>query len=192
MEFDPESESMYRWLSGAVVPRPVAWVSSDGPAGRNLAPYSFFNVLCVAPPVLAFAPGQTPDGGQKDTLRNAQETGSFVVNLVTVDLAEAMVATAATGDGDEFDLADVTAAPATEVDAPRVVEAPISFECRLHDTLELGSNTATFGRVVHFHADESVLTPDGKMDTEQFDALGRLAADGYCTTRDRFTLSRPD
>lgn len=190
MEFDPEAESMYRWLSGAVVPRPIAWVSSDGPAGRNLAPYSFFNVVCVAPPILAFAPGKTPDGGQKDTLRNARASEGFVVNLVSVDLAEAMVATAATTDGDEFDLADVTASPASEVTAPRVAEAPVSFECRLHDTLELGSNTATFGRVVRVHADESVLT-DGKMDTEKFDALGRLAADGYCTTRDRLRLERP-
>ncbi|PSP97615.1 flavin reductase [Halobacteriales archaeon QS_4_70_19] len=191
MEFDPEAESMYRWLSGAVVPRPVAWVSTDGPAGRNLAPYSFFNVMCVSPPVLAFAPGQSADGEQKDTLRNARETGAFVVNLVTVDLAEAMVATAATTGADEFDLADVTAAPGSEVPAPRVAEAPLSFECRLHDTLELGSNTATFGRVVRFHADESVTT-DGKMDTEKFDALGRLAADGYCTTRDRLRIERPD
>lgn len=190
MEFDPETESMYRWLSGAVVPRPIAWVSTDGPAGRNLAPYSFFNVMCVAPPILAFAPGQQRDGSQKDTLRNARETGSFVVNLVSVELAEAMVATAATTDADEFDLGGVTATPGSEVDAPRVAEAPVSFECRLHDTLELGSNTATFGRVVGFHADEALLT-DGKMDTEKFDALGRLAADGYCTTRDRLTLDRP-
>lgn len=191
MEFDPEAESMYRWLSGAVVPRPIAWVSTDGPAGRNLAPYSFFNVMCVSPPILAFAPGQSADGGQKDTLRNARETGAFVVNLVPVDLAEAMVATAATTEADEFDLADVTPAPGSDVPAPRVAEAPVSFECRLHDTLELGSNTATFGRVVRFHADEAVLT-DGKMDTERFDALGRLAADGYCTTRDRLRIERPD
>jgi flavin reductase (DIM6/NTAB) family NADH-FMN oxidoreductase RutF len=191
MEFDPEAESMYRWLSGAVVPRPIAWVSTDGPAGRNLAPYSFFNVMCVAPPILAFAPGQTPDGGRKDTLRNIRAREAFVVNLVPVDLAEAMVATAASGDGDEFDLAEVGATPGSEVDVPRVTESPVAFECRLHDTLDLGSNTATFGEVVRVHADQSVLT-DGKMDTEKFDALGRLAADGYCTTRDRFQLSRPD
>jgi flavin reductase (DIM6/NTAB) family NADH-FMN oxidoreductase RutF len=191
MEFDPEAESMYRWLSGAVVPRPIAWVSTDGPAGRNLAPYSFFNVMCVAPPILAFAPGQTPDGGRKDTLRNIRAREAFVVNLVPVDLAEAMVATAASGDGDEFDLAEVGATPGSEVDAPRVTESPVAFECRLHDTLDLGSNTATFGEVVRVHADQSVLT-DGKMDTEKFDALGRLAADGYCTTRDRLRLARPD
>jgi flavin reductase (DIM6/NTAB) family NADH-FMN oxidoreductase RutF len=191
MEFDPEQESMYRWLSGAVVPRPIAWVGSDGPAGRNLAPYSFFNVMCVAPPILAFAPGQTQDGGRKDTLRNIEARESFVVNLVTVDLAAAMVATAATTSADEFGLSEVTATPASAVEAPRVAEAPLAFECELHDTLELGSNTATFGRVVRFHADEDVLV-DGKMDTERFDALGRLAADRYCTTRDRLTIARPD
>jgi flavin reductase (DIM6/NTAB) family NADH-FMN oxidoreductase RutF len=191
MEFDPEQESMYRWLSGAVVPRPIAWVGSDGPAGRNLAPYSFFNVMCVAPPILAFAPGRTQDGGRKDTLRNIEARESFVVNLVTVDLAAAMVATAATTSADEFGLSEVTATPASAVEAPRVAEAPLAFECELHDTLELGSNTATFGRVVRFHADEDVLV-DGKMDTERFDALGRLAADRYCTTRDRLTIARPD
>lgn len=191
MEFDPEQESMYRWLSGAVVPRPIAWVSSDGPAGRNLAPYSFFNVMCVAPPILAFAPGQTREGDRKDTLRNIEARESFVVNLVTVDLAEPMVATAATTTENEFTLGEVTATPAAAVDAPRVAEAPLAFECELHDTLELGSNTATFGRVVRFHADEALLV-DGKLDTTQFDALGRLAADLYCTTRDRHTFARPD
>ncbi|MFB6206591.1 MAG: flavin reductase family protein [Haloglomus sp.] len=190
MEFDPESESMYRWLSGAVVPRPIAWVSTDGPAGRNLAPYSFFNVMCVSPPIVAFAPGQTPEGEQKDTLRNARARGAFVVNLVSVDLGKSMVATAATTEDDEFDLAGVTAVDASEVDGPRVAEAPVAFECRLHDTLELGSNTATFGRVVRIHAREDVVT-DRKMDTAKFDALGRLAADGYCTTRDRLRLERP-
>lgn len=191
MEFDPEAESMYRWLSGAVVPRPIAWVSTDGPAGRNLAPYSFFNVMCVAPPILAFAPGRTPDGDRKDTLRNVTERGSFVVNLVPADLAEPMVATAATTGDDEFGLVGVTATPGSAVDAPRVAEAPIAFECRLHDTLDLGSNTATFGRVVRFHADEELLV-DGKLDTTRFDALGRLAADYYCTTRDRLEVPRPD
>ncbi len=147
--------------------------------------------MCVAPPILAFAPGRTPDGDRKDTLRNVTERGSFVVNLVPTGLAEPMVATAATTGDDEFGLAGVTATRGSAVDAPRVAEAPIAFECRLHDTLDLGSNTATFGRVVRFHADEELLV-DGKLDTTRFDALGRLAADYYCTTRDRLEVPRPD
>lgn len=191
MEFDPADESMYRWLSGAVVPRPIAWVSSDGPAGENLAPYSFFNVMCVAPPILAFAPGQQRDGSAKDTLRNAREREAFVVNLVSDDLAEAMNASSATIDGSEFDAAGLGAVDATVVNAPRVREAPLAFECRLHDTVELGSNTMVLGRVVHGHAADDLLE-DGKLDTTRFDALGRLAGSYYCRTRDRFRLERPD
>jgi flavin reductase (DIM6/NTAB) family NADH-FMN oxidoreductase RutF len=191
MEFDPADASMYRWLSGAVVPRPIAWVSTDGPAGENLAPYSFFNVMCVSPPILAFAPGRSADGERKDTLRNALETGSFVVNLVTVDLGEAMVASSADHAGSEFAAVGVTPVPGTTVDAPWVAESPLAFECELHDTLNLGSNTATFGRVVRVHADEDLLD-GGNLDTTRFDALGRLAGNYYATTRDRRRIERPD
>jgi flavin reductase (DIM6/NTAB) family NADH-FMN oxidoreductase RutF len=191
MELDPAEASMYRWLSGAVVPRPIAWVSTDGPAGQNLAPYSFFNVMCISPPILAFAPGQQADEERKDTLGNILDREAFVVNLVPVDLGEPMVASSGDHEGSEFAAVGVTPVAGTEVDAPRVAESPLAFECRLHDTLELGSNTATFGRVVRIHAADELLE-EGKLDTTRFDALGRLAGNYYATTRDRLRIERPD
>lgn len=183
--------SPYRLLSGAVVPRPIAWVSSRGPAGENLAPYSFFNVVAVDPPVLMFAPVATA-GDPKDTLANALETEAFVVNVVTEDLVEAMNATSATlpSEESEFEHARVTPIDADNVDAPRVEEATVSFECELYDAIEIGSSTMVLGEVVYAHVDESVMT-DGKMDVEKLDAVGRLAGDWYASTDDRYELERP-
>ncbi|QIB74137.1 flavin reductase family protein [Halogeometricum borinquense] len=184
--------SPYRLLSGAVVPRPIAWVSTRAPDGtHNLAPYSFSNVATTDPPTLLFSSGGTGDD-RKDSARNAIETGAFVYNVVTEDVAEAMNETSATlePDGDEFEHAGVTPADSVVVDAPRVAEATVSFECRLADTLEVGASTVVLGEVVHAHVDESVLT-DGKIDTRKLDAVGRLAGNEYARLTDRFSMERP-
>lgn len=189
MELDPDSiDSMYRTLSTAVVPRPIAWVSSTDGESDNLAPYSFFNVVGIDPPVVMFAPAS-----MKDTPRNAIETGEFVVNVVTPDLAESMNASSATlpSDASEFDHAGVERAPSVTIDAPRVAASPISFECVLYDTVDIGASTMVLGEVVYAHVDDELLT-DGKLDVEKFDALGRLAGSQYTYTRDRFGLERPD
>nr|WP_245800555.1 flavin reductase family protein [Natrinema saccharevitans] len=123
--------SLYRILSSAVVPRPIAWVSTtDGDGVDNLAPYSFFTVASVDPPVLLFAPVDGADGF-KDTPRNARDTGEFVVNLVTEDLAEAMNETSATlpAAESEFDHAGLERAASSAVDVPRVAGAKVAFEC---------------------------------------------------------------
>ena len=153
---DPDAfGSAYRLLSGAVAPRPIAWVSSRSPDGQdNLAPYSFFNVVSVDPPVLMFSPvGRAPDG-LKDTARNilgdagtgdpgdGDEAGSgeFVIQLASVDLAEEMNASSATlehGES-EFEHAGVTPVEADEVDAARVAEAPVAFECELYEAHGVG------------------------------------------------------
>ncbi|WP_254544276.1 flavin reductase family protein [Halomarina pelagica] len=194
MEIDPSrTQSMYRTLSGAVVPRPIAWVSTTSEDGvDNLAPYSFFNVVSSAPPTLLFAPGDRP-GGYTDTARNAIDTGEFVVNVVDRAMAEAMNATSATlrrGES-EFEHAGVEAAPSTRVRPPRVAASPVSFECELTDFVEIGTGNAVFGEVVYAHVDDAVTT-DGKLDVTKLDAVGRLAGSYYCTTRDRFRMVRPD
>lgn len=184
--------SAYRLLSGAVVPRPIAWVSSRGDAGDNLAPYSFFTVASIDPPILVFAPvGHGPS--LKDTPRNAIEHGEFVVNVVTDDLVEAMNQTAATVPPgvDEFEHAGIEKADAERVDAPRVAEADVSFECTLYDSMEVGSSTLVLGEVVYAHVADEVLT-DGKLDTTKLDAVGRLAGSQYTRTDDRFELVRPE
>ncbi|KAB1196368.1 MULTISPECIES: flavin reductase family protein [Haloferax] len=184
--------SAYRLLSGAVVPRPIAWVSTRGAVADNLAPYSFFTVASIDPPILVFAPvGHGPS--LKDTPRNVIEHGEFVVNVVTSDVVEAMNQTAATvpPDVDEFDHADIEKAEAVRVDAPRVADAKVAFECTLYDSMEVGSSTLVLGEVVYAHVDDDVLT-DGKLDTTKLDAVGRLAGSEYTHTRDRFELIRPE
>jgi len=196
MEIDPEEvSSMYRTLAGAVVPRPIAWVSTTSPDGvDNLAPYSFFNVVAVDPPVVKFAPvddSESP-GGLKDTPRNIQATEEFVVNVVTESVAEAMNRTSATlppGES-EFDHADLTRGDSREVTPPRVAESPVAFECSLYEMVDVGGSTMVLGEVEWVHLDDDVTT-EGKMDVEKLDAIGRLSGSLYAATDDRFAMERP-
>ncbi|WP_458206023.1 flavin reductase family protein [Haladaptatus sp. NG-SE-30] len=193
MELDPtEVRSLYRTLAGAVVPRPIAWVSTRSPDGvDNLAPYSFFNVVSVAPPVVMFAPVDGEDG-LKDTPANVRETEEFVVNVVTEPLAEAMNETSATlshGES-EFDHAGLDRAESTTVDAPRVADSPVAFECSLYEMVSIGASTMVLGEVEWVHIADEVTT-DGKVDVEKIDAVGRLSGILYTKTQERFSMERP-
>ncbi len=195
MDVDPQSHgrSLYRTLSGLVVPRPIAWVSTTSPDGvDNLAPYSFFNVASVDPPILMFSP-TVRDDGLTDTARNVEETGEFVVNVVTHAFAEAMNETSASlpyGES-EFDHAELERAPSTRVDPPRVAGVAAAFECERQEILRVGGNTLIFGEVVYATVRDDVTT-DGKVDTSKLDAVGRLAGSTYDRVTDRFELERPD
>jgi flavin reductase (DIM6/NTAB) family NADH-FMN oxidoreductase RutF len=157
----------------------------------NLAPFSFFTVAAIDPPVLAFAP-VGPQDDLKDTPRNVRDTEELVVNTVTAATVEAMNQTAASlpRTESEFDHADVTRAESTRVAPPRVAEADVAFECELYDWIPVGGSTLVLAEVVYAHLADDVVT-DGKMDVDKLDAVGRLAGGGYCHTRDRFTLERP-
>ena len=148
---------------GAIVgPRPIGWIATrDSQGGRNLAPYSFFNVFNYAPPILAFS-----SVGYKDTVRNAEETGEFVWNLVTRPLAERMNQTSAEvpHGTDEFTLAGLTPASSRLVGAPRVAESPVSLECRTTQVMQLEKADGTLvdtwmvlGEVVGVHVDKTLL-----------------------------------
>lgn len=186
-----EFGSAYRLLSTAVTPRPIGWISTTSEAGvDNLAPYSFFNVVAVDPPVVMFAPVGSTD--LKDTPRNVRETGEFVVNTVSRDLVDQMNATSATlGAGEsEFDHVGIERAESVVVDSPRVAAAKAAFECELYDWIEVGGSVLILGEVVHAHVDEDVLT-DGQIDIESLDTVGRLSGSQYASTAERFGIDRP-
>src|SRR6202041_2540978 len=176
---DLSSNELYAILLNSVAPRPIAWVSTIRTAGNvNLAPFSFFNAVCVDPPLLAFAPGlrrpKQVEGGHgeaKDTLRNLRETKEFVVNIVTYELAEAMNLTSGEYDAavNEFEVAKLTPTPSKIVRAPRVAESPVSFECKLHQILDFSfsptSGSLVIGKIVSIYIDDAHLK-EGKLDRD--------------------------
>ncbi|TVR28975.1 MAG: flavin reductase family protein [Nitriliruptor sp.] len=190
-EFDPaawEPRALYFLLTGLVIPRPIAWVSTVSEGGvRNLAPHSYFNVVANDPPHVLFV-----STGVKDTLRNVRATGEFVVNVVTLDLVEEMNATAADAPAgvDEFGWVGLDAAPSVTVTPPRVARAKAHLECRVVHDLPIGNGNLVVGEVTHVHVDPSVWT-DGRIDPQKLDPVGRLSGSSYATLGEVFTLDRP-
>ncbi len=197
----------YNILLSAIGPRPIAWVSSISASGQpNLAPFSFFNVVCAEPPMLGFSPSmrsskrpQAADadaGEPKDTLRNIRETREFVVNIVTYELAEAMNLTSGEYDAsiNEFNLAKIDSAPSKIVRPARVVKSPVSFECRLHQILDFNpgpdGSSLVIGEVVSIHIDDQYLK-DGRLDRNAIDLIGRMGGMQYTRTTHRFEMMRP-
>ncbi|MFB6221227.1 MAG: flavin reductase family protein [Halolamina sp.] len=179
MELDPAAhqDSMHRIITTLVSPRPIGWISTQDDERDNLAPYSYFNVVSTSPPVVMFS-GSTDDGEPKDAGRMAVETGEFVVNLVTEDLAEPMDATSAPLEVSEFDFVGLERADAEAVDAPRVAGAAACLECTLYDTKAVHDNLVVFGSVEHIYVDER-LTTDGVVAMEEVDTVGRLGGPYY-------------
>ncbi len=184
-------------VNGLVAPRPIAWVSTISASGTpNLAPFSFFNAFSFAPPMLAIGPGSR-DGVEKDTLQNINESGEFVVSVVTEGLAQAANRSSADFDPeiDEWRVANVSPAPSTVVAPARVAESPAAFECRVAQVIPLStpaapSNSLVLGRVVMIHVAAEVV--DGLSPLpEALQLVGRMGGSVWVTTRDRFSLERP-
>lgn len=185
-------------FNAIVGPRPIGWISTMGRDGSvNLAPYSFFNGFNYTPPILGFS-----STSPKDSLRNCQETGEFVWNLVTRELADAMNASCATAPygTDEFALAGLEKAPSRRVGPPRVARSPVSFECKVTQVVPLldhkgGPTTGTLvlGQVVAVHIARSML-PGGVFDTFNAGIVLRAGGPtGYAavTPETRFDMRRP-
>lgn len=190
--FDIPAKDRYKIATGTILPRPIAWVSTLGADGTpNVAPFSFFTVASADPLTLLFSCSHKPDGSRKDTWRNAEESGEFVVNLTNQATAEAMNVTATTFPHgvSEFDAAGLTPAPCQTVAAPRVLEAPVSYECKLTQIVEVGGNAVIFGAVQMIHISDAVY--DGNyVDLAAMQPIGRLAGSGYCRVTDLFEMVR--
>lgn len=202
MEIDPLTlprQSLYKILIGSVVPRPIGWISTVNADGQpNLAPFSFFNVVCPRPPTLLFCPMiRGTDGNTKDTLNNIKATGEFVVNIVSEDLAPAMIATSVeiAAEVNEFELTGLEAAPSVLVRPPRVAESLIHFECKLSQIVEIGNQpgggSVVLGEIVHLHVDDRVLIGEDKINLAVLRPIGRLAGSAYARVTDIFEVERP-
>ena len=197
-----EPHQVYKVMSGIIVPRPIALVSTvDRNGVANVAPFSFFCGVGSVPPTLLFCPALRATGGvgaapRKDTLRNVEETGEFVVNVVSDSIAAAANATAAEvpPDVDEFQLAGLTPVPGEVVRAPRVAESPAQMECKLLQVIytshKPGGGVIVLGEIVRIHVRED-LVDNFRIDPAGLDAVGRMAGNTWVRTRDRLELIRP-
>lgn len=193
----PHNE-VYKIITGAIVPRAIAWVSTISPDGQpNLAPFSFFTAVCSLPPTILFCPGvRGLNGLQKDTFNNIQATGEFTVNFVTQALAEAMniTATELPPHVNEFERAGLTAAPGTHVKAPYVAESPIHFECKLNQIVTIsdqpGGGSIVIGTIVYMHVDDRVWRTGNHVDIAAYQPVGRLAGSAYTRVNDLFSIQR--
>ena len=201
MQFNPvelSTVAIKKLMTGTIVPRPIAWISTINADGQpNLAPFSFFNAVCPQPPTLLFCPEvRSTDGKLKDTLRNILESGEFVVNVVTEELAEAMNATATEfpPEINEFELAGVTAVPSMLVKPPRVAESPVNFECKLTQIVEIGegkgSGSVVIGEILYMHIRDDVLLPDHKIDVRALKPVSKLAGPEFSHLGDIFDMLR--
>jgi flavin reductase (DIM6/NTAB) family NADH-FMN oxidoreductase RutF len=199
MHFDFSQSSAndrYRLMASAITPRPIAWVTSQSAAGvRNAAPYSFFNMMGADPPIVVIGMMRRADGTHKDSAANLIATHEFVVNLVSEADAPAMNLTCidAPPGVDEIALADLATAPSLAIAAPRIATAPVAMECRVLDTIEIGTTTLVIGQVLHFHVHDQFYDPaTRRIDTPAMHLVGRVHGAGfYARGTDLFELQRP-
>jgi flavin reductase (DIM6/NTAB) family NADH-FMN oxidoreductase RutF len=153
----------------------------------NLAPHSFYTVSCANPPIVQFT-----SVGSKDTLRNARDTGEFVVNLAHGPLIEAVNNSSASFGYDESEPAQlgITMEPSEIVKPPRVADSPVAVECTLHSTHELGDSTIVLGNVVAFSIADAVLV-DGHPEYDRLDPLARLGKDEWAVHAQVTSIRRP-
>jgi flavin reductase (DIM6/NTAB) family NADH-FMN oxidoreductase RutF len=192
---DLEPRASYRLMTSIVVPRPIAWVSTTNAEGvPNLAPFSFFNAVAGAPPVVVLAVGQRA-GQPKDTLRNLRETGEMVVHLADEPLAEALNRTSADfpPGTNEFERAGLASVPSTDIQPPRVSAAPVAMEARLLREVAIPETryTVLFGRIIRLHIREELLGEDGLVVAERLRPIARLGRDEYTTLGEVFAMPRP-
>ena len=192
------SADAFKLLASVVVPRPIAWVVSQSAHGQlNAAPFSFFNVVSSDPPIVALGVG--PRGGQlKDTSRNILDTGEFVVNAVSAELAEHMNQTSLDYETgvDELARAGLATAPSLKVAPPRIARSPAALECRSWQVIEAApQRLIVLARVVAMYLRDDALVPGGRfhVDTPSLHLLGRMQGAGwYARTSDLFQMRAPD
>jgi flavin reductase (DIM6/NTAB) family NADH-FMN oxidoreductase RutF len=189
---------VYQALVGAVAPRPIAWVTTiDGQGRVNLAPFSFFNTFGANPPIVVFSPVLRRDGSKKDTLKNLEVVGEFVINAAVEELAAQVNATSRElprGEN-EAEYAGLTLQPSSKVRPPRVAQSPIHLECKVRQFISVGDGpiaaNLVIGEVLLIHIDNSVLDAHGQIDPRKLRSVARLGGNYYCRSTYLFEMERP-
>lgn len=181
----------YKLLIGTMIPRAIGWVSTQSPEGvANLAPISFFTAVGRKPPMVSLSLQPRSDGTLKDTFVNIRDTGEFVTNLVTLPQVTQAHQSAFEfpPEVDEFDKLGVRKAPCETVCAPRIADAPVSFECSLERVIPVqDTDFVVWGIVRRFHIRDDLYLDRGRVDTAAIPAVGRLAAE-YTLVNTVFTV----
>ena len=188
----------YKLLSGSVIPRPIAFVTSEDEKGNlNGAPFSFFNVVNNKPPMIAIA-AQRSNGKRKDTAINIEKTKEFVVHITDEFNIEDINETAEPlkYEDNELERTSLTLISSSIIQTPAVKEANIRFECKLDQMIQLGTKNdgadLIIGEVVMYHINEDVYFEDSKIDFNQLKPVARLAGNNYSKLGDTFTIKRPE
>ena len=186
----------YKLMSSAITPRPIAWLTTLSSSGvANAAPYSFFNMMGSDPPLVAIGLMRKRDGTHKDSARNILDMREFVVNLVNTADAGLMNLTAidAPPEFDELSETGIATLPSIAIAPPRIASAPVSMECRLRESIELGQTTVVLGEVHWLHiADAFIDTANLHVDTPAMELVARMHGSGWYTrSTDLFQMTRP-
>ena len=192
-----DAKARYKLLVSTITPRPIAWVVSQDSSGvLNAAPFSFFNAFAADPPVVGIGIGSHAPGRAKDTRANIRETGEFVVNLVSEEVAQAMNVTSIEFEPgvNELEQAGLTTQPSIRVKPPRIAESPVSMECQLLQIVDLGPNTGlVLGRILAMHIREDAVidATNCYINTPKLKLIGRMHGTGwYARTSDLFEMPR--
>jgi len=190
---------VYGLTTRVIGPRPIAWVSTLDAEGRgNLAPFSYFMMGGSNPPSCVICPVRDRHGEQKDTIRNLMQTGEYVINIATFDLAEQVNQSSfAYAPGiDELDVTGLTRAPSKVVRPPRVAESPVHLECKVFRVVPHGdgklASEYVIGEILWIHVDDAVMT-DGHPDPAKLHLIGRLGGSDYThvSAESLFSIDRP-
>jgi flavin reductase (DIM6/NTAB) family NADH-FMN oxidoreductase RutF len=203
MKIDPATltaGAAYGWQAATILPRPIAWTSTLNEDGTsNLAPFSFFTGVSSDPPMVLICVSrrkQQPDGTRppKDTWRNIERSGEYVIHVVNDALGQQMDTTSREfpPGTDEFAAIGLTKAASDRIAPPRIAEAPVAMECRLERIVEVGrgSSAIIIGELLLWHVHDDLMI-DGRLDLSRLDAIGLMSGCTYTRTRSRFEMRRP-
>jgi flavin reductase (DIM6/NTAB) family NADH-FMN oxidoreductase RutF len=196
-----ETDGLYKYLSSAITPRPIALVSTiDKDGNKNLAPFSFFNIFSVNPPIMIFSPVKSARfGNNKDTLENVKQIRECVIGLVNENIAQQVSLASCSFDKDinEFEKAGLIEVKSDLVKPSRISESPINFECKVNDIITLGneggSGNLVLAQILKIHIDKSILDVNEDIDPFKLNIVSRYGGDWYGkTTKDSlYKIAKP-